>query len=138
MSSLKKLSAKRLNQMLMETKAEVKRRENIDKAHKDVKVVLKKYNITIDDIIISFRSKNSIAKQSVNKKAPSTKSQNKTSSVKGPNKNDRRTTVAAKYHNPATGDKWSGRGRTPLWVTKLCTDEAIDLENFKADPRFQI
>ena len=25
--------------------------------------------------------------------------------------------VAAKYHNPATGDSWSGRGLKPQWLT---------------------
>jgi DNA-binding protein H-NS len=25
--------------------------------------------------------------------------------------------VAAKYHNPATGDSWSGRGLKPKWLT---------------------
>jgi DNA-binding protein H-NS len=25
--------------------------------------------------------------------------------------------VAAKYHNPATGDTWSGRGLKPKWLT---------------------
>ena len=25
--------------------------------------------------------------------------------------------VAAKYHNPATGDTWSGRGLKPRWLT---------------------
>lgn len=27
-----------------------------------------------------------------------------------------RTPVAAKYRNPATGQTWSGRGRTPTWM----------------------
>jgi len=27
-----------------------------------------------------------------------------------------RTPVAAKYRNPATGESWSGRGRSPRWL----------------------
>lgn len=26
--------------------------------------------------------------------------------------------VAPKYRNPSTGETWSGRGRTPVWMTK--------------------
>jgi len=46
--------------------------------------------------------------------------------------------VAAKYYNPATGDKWSGRGRAPVWLTSLCATEAINIKQFKADLRFRI
>lgn len=34
----------------------------------------------------------------------------------GPRKGKTRGTVAAKYHNPATGESWSGRGRSPKWL----------------------
>jgi len=29
-----------------------------------------------------------------------------------------RAAVAAKYRNPATGESWSGRGRTPKWLAE--------------------
>ena len=32
---------------------------------------------------------------------------------------DKRAAVAAKYKNPNTNEKWSGRGRTPSWVVKF-------------------
>lgn len=143
MSSLKQLSANQLSKMLTETQAELKRRENIDKARKDIQAVLKKYKITIDDLDLGTSSKISASKKaatkkSIEKKAPTKKAGAKKRAVKTPRKNDQRAAVAAKYHNPATGDKWSGRGRAPVWVTSLCTAEAIDIEQFKADPRFRI
>lgn len=30
---------------------------------------------------------------------------------------DKRTTVAAKYRDPASGKTWTGRGKTPTWLT---------------------
>lgn len=143
MSSLKQLSANQLSKMLTETQAELKRRENIDKARKDIQAVLKKYKITIDDLDLGTSSKISAskkaaAKKSTEKKAATKKAGAKKRAVKTPRKNDQRAAVAAKYHNPATGDKWSGRGRAPVWVTSLCTAEAIDIEQFKADLRFRI
>ena len=143
MSSLQQLSADQLSKMLTETQAELKRRENIDKARKDIQAVLKKYKITIDDLDLGVSSKKSTskktaAKKSTEKKAATKKAGSKKRAAKTPRKNDQRAAVAAKYHNPATGDKWSGRGRAPVWVTSLCTAEAIDIEQVKADPRFRI
>lgn len=34
----------------------------------------------------------------------------------GVKKTKARGTVAAKYRNPATGESWSGRGRSPKWL----------------------
>ena len=133
MSSLKELSVNQLSEMLTKTQAELKRRENIDKARKDIQALLKKYKITIDDLELDISSKKSTSKKVVTKKVGSKKR-----SAKTPRNNDQRAAVAAKYHNPATGDKWSGRGRAPVWVTSLCTADAIDIEQFKADPRFLI
>ena len=143
MSSLKQLTANQLSKMLTETQAELKRRENIDKARKDIKAILRKYKITIDDLDLGVSAKKPVgkkaaAKKSTEKKATAKKAGTKERAVKTPRKNDQRAKVAAKYHNPATSDKWSGRGRAPSWVISLCTDEAIDITQFKADPRFRI
>ena len=129
--------------MLTETQAELKRRENIDKARKDIKAVLKKYKITIDDLDFGVSAKKPVgkkaaAKKSTEKKAATKKAGSKKRAAKTPRKNDQRAAVVAKHHNPATGDKWSGRGRAPLWVTSICATEAIDIEQFKADLRFRI
>ena len=143
MSSIKQLTANQLSKMLTETQAELKRRENIDKARKDIKAVLKKYKITIDDLDFGVSAKKPVgkkaaAKKSTEKKAATKKARTKERAAKTSRKNDQRAKVAAKYHNPATSDKWSGRGRAPSWVISLCTDEAIDIKQFKANPRFRI
>ena len=143
MSSIKQLTANQLSKMLTETQAELKRRENIDKARKAIQAVLKKYKITIDDLNlgVSYKKpvrKKAAAKKGTEKKAPAKKAAAKKRAAKASRKNDQRAAVAAKYHNPATGDKWSGRGRAPLWVTEVCTAETIDIEQFKGDPRFRI
>ena len=145
MSSLKQLSAHQLNKMLIDTRDELKRRENIDNALKEIHAVLKKYNITIDDIDLRKSNKKSASKKATTKKSAAKKAGTekagagtKKHTAKTLRKRDQRADVAAKYHNPTTGDKWSGRGRAPVWVSSLCTAEAINIEQFKADPRFRI
>ena len=148
MSSLKQLSANQLSKMLNETQAELKRRENINKAHKEIQNVMKKYKITISDLDLGDSSKKSdrkkvsakkvSAKKASAKKASAKKAGIKKGTAKASYKDDQRAVVAAKYHNAATGDKWSGRGRTPVWVTNLCAAESIGVKQFKADPRFRI
>ena len=143
MQSLKQMSSNRLNKMLAETQAELKRRENIDKAREELKAVLKKYNITIEDIdfgnnIRRQKQKRRATKISPEKKDAVKKATVKKQAVKAARKTDKRTTVAAKHHNPETGDTWSGRGRPPVWVTNLCAAEAINIVQFKAESRFRI
>lgn len=36
--------------------------------------------------------------------------------ISGARKTSGRSTVAAKYRNPATGDTWTGRGKSPRWI----------------------
>ena len=143
MSSLKQLSANQLNKMLNETRAELERRENILKARNDIQAVLQKYNLTIHDLelVTSSRkpaNKKAATKTSVEKKASAKKQGTKKRAGNAVPKKDQRSTVSAKYHDAATGDKWSGRGRAPAWVTNLCTAENIAIEQFKADPRFRV
>jgi DNA-binding protein H-NS len=38
--------------------------------------------------------------------------------LKGAKGKSTRAGVAAKYHNPATGESWSGRGRSPKWLVE--------------------
>ena len=77
MSSLKQLSANQLSKMLTETQAELKRRENIDKARKDIQAVLKKYKITIDDLDLGVSSKKSTSKKTAAKKSTEKKAATK-------------------------------------------------------------
>ena len=47
-----------------------------------------------------------------------------------------RTDVAAKYQNPASGDLWSGRGRSPRWVVAIMEERGITIKDFKQMSEF--
>jgi len=66
--------------------AEVARRAEIASVVAEIQARMKEFGITLEDL------------KSGSKKAKA------------------RTAVAAKYRNPATGESWSGRGRTPKWL----------------------
>jgi DNA-binding protein H-NS len=51
---------------------------------------------------------------------------------------NKRSQVASKYKNPASNDKWTGRGRAPRWVAAILSEQGLTIEAFKADPRFKI
>ena len=69
--------------------AEVARRAEIASVVAEIQARMKEFGITLDDL-----------KGGAKKKAKA------------------RTAVAAKYRNPATGESWSGRGRTPKWLAE--------------------
>ncbi len=123
MASLKNLTGGQLDEMLANTKAEIKRRESIKSATAEIYAVLKKYKITMQDI-----SMQNFARK------PARKNTKKIKSRTG--KIDKRAQVRAKYSSPNGADSWSGRGRAPSWVLALCQKEGIDLATFKTDKRF--
>ena len=123
MATLKNLTGGQLEKMLVNTKAEIKRREHILVATAEIRAVLKKYKLTMQDIDL----------QAFNKKAAG-----KTARTGGAQSGgrDNRKRVKAKYANPNGADTWSGRGRAPIWVLELCQKEGIELAAFKKDSRF--
>lgn len=46
--------------------------------------------------------------------------------------------VAAKYKNQATGETWSGRGRSPRWVTVILQEREWTIDEFKRSDEFLI
>lgn len=66
--------------------AEAARRAEIASVIAEIQARMKEYGITLDDV------------------------------KGGATKTKARTAVAAKYRNPATGETWSGRGRSPKWL----------------------
>jgi DNA-binding protein H-NS len=46
--------------------------------------------------------------------------------------------IAAKYKNPASNETWTGRGRSPKWVTAILAQESMSIEQFKASDRYKI
>ena len=129
MTSYKNLTLNQLTKMLSETQAELKRRDSLAKAQKEIEAVLKKYDLIMDDL--NPRDKN--VKISI-KKAVSKNTTSKSTA----SKKDKRAVVSAKYKNPTSNDTWSGRGRAPSWVASICNIEKISIEKFKADQRFQV
>jgi len=124
MTTLKKLSAARLNKIIVETQAELTRRKNIDAATVEIRSILKKYKVNFQDIDLSTATKTG-GKRSIKKRAKATKSR------------DQRSTVEAKYKDPNSAATWTGRGRTPVWVQDICQNEGIDIDGFKKDDRFR-
>ena len=123
MSSLKNLTRGQLAKMLVNAEAEIKRRENTKEATAEIQAVLNKHNLTIQDIDLSALNKR-IARNTKNTKKAQSRAL------------DKRKRVKVKYANPKGTEVWSGRGRAPAWVVKLCQEEGIDLAAFKKDGRF--
>jgi DNA-binding protein H-NS len=90
MSSLATLIAQReaLDKQIAET-----RKQEISDAIKQVKALVAEYGLSASDV---FPSSNGVKAM----KAAATG----------------RGKVAPKYRDPATGNTWTGRGRTPLWL----------------------
>lgn len=68
--------------------AETARRAEIASVVAEIQAKMKEYGISLDDL------------------------------KGGARKTKARTAVAAKYRNPATGETWSGRGRSPKWLVE--------------------
>lgn len=136
MANIPKMTNSELERVLSEAKDELARRGNMGKALADIKKILTKYKLRAEDI--DWRQLNKMTKTG-NKKKFSGKS-NAAVRIKANErlKPDQRSSVAPKYLNPYGEEKWTGRGRTPGWVTNICEQENIDIENFKLDPRFKI
>ena len=123
MASLKNLTGGQLEKILANTKAEIKRREHIQAAIAEIRVILKKYKISMRDIDLrAFNQKTAVKTTRTGKVQVEAR--------------DNRKRVKAKYANPKGTETWSGRGRAPAWVLKMCQKEEIELGAFKKDSRF--
>ena len=141
MKSIQKFSEKQLKKILADAQLEIKRREDINKAHDEVLAVLKKYKITIDDIVLTSAAKNVPSNKPRAKKRSSGNPKLRAipaRKLKSGYKKDKRSVVTAKYRDPKTGQEWSGRGRSPSWVVSICEAESISIASFKADQRYLI
>jgi DNA-binding protein H-NS len=126
MTNLSKLTKTQLGKILADTQSELKRRDGIASAEKEIRAILKKYSITLNDIDLGALKSGTRAGRSPN------------SSKGGGRKKDQRASVAAKFKNPNSADTWTGRGRAPKWVANLCDSEGITVDAFKQDARFLI
>ena len=130
MSKLSKLTKTQLNKMLLDTQAELHRRDGVVKAEKEISAILKKYSITIGDIdLAALRAS---AEGSRKGKAGERKR------AGGAGGKDNRASVAAKFKSVDGSETWTGRGRAPKWVVSQCESEGMSVEAFKEDARFII
>ena len=132
MVNISKMKSSELEKILAEAKDELTRRDSMIKALADIKKTLKRYKLRAEDFNWTELNKSTTTadkKESIAKLNPAFKKRTKL---------DQRSSVAPKYLNPKSKEKWTGRGRAPSWVVKICNQENIDLTEFKLDPRFKI
>ena len=117
---LNQLNAKQLKQVIAKANSALNRRQKFEKAMIEIMRVSKKYNLSKNELkalLDSLQSTNA---------APSKKSKSA------------RPKVKPKYQSQDGVNKWTGRGRTPVWVVELCRSKGLTVENFKSDRRFLI
>ena len=126
MIKLSKLTESQLKKIIQETQAELARRVAISKASQDVAKILKKHNLTSEDISLQKLVSDG-----------STKARKRVNS-KPSNQKVTRSKVVPKFKSLDAVQKWTGRGKAPRWVVALCESENLTIEDFKKDPRFKI
>ncbi|MBJ7380308.1 MAG: H-NS histone family protein [Polynucleobacter sp.] len=110
MSSYKELLAQRekldnqIQALMLREKA-----EGITKA----KSIIQQYDLSVADV---FGSKASKGKRGRPAKSLGKKGRPSKKAGLGRGKSGPRGKVAAKYLNPSTGEKWTGRGIAPKWI----------------------
>ena len=124
MKNLKRLSKEQINKIISESQTELNRRKNIDAATLEIRSVLERHNIAFEDIDVKKIMDKSLTVRS-----------NKKTKIAKPT--DQRRSVKAKYRDPNGKATWTGRGRSPGWVTNICQKEGIDIKTFKNDDRFK-
>ena len=132
MSTLKDLSDAELAEVFKTTEAEVARRHKIQSAISEISEILEKYDIELSDIVVANQSRTAgkrTRRKSAGEKIAAEK--NVSPRTKKSN-NDRRSKVKPKYYDPSSKLTWSGRGRSPSWVTNICKRENLSLEEFKS------
>ena len=138
MKDFKTMSESELAKTLNSAQAELQWRENAKRAFDDIVAVAKKYGFTKADLPSLISSQRGTKPRGSKKRQglPVATEGNKIY-VKAP-KTKTRKPVKAKYFGRQEGQKWTGRGRAPGWVTEICELENISLEEFKFDARFKV
>jgi DNA-binding protein H-NS len=90
--------------------------------------VLSKHKVTKAELAILSDTLKSGSKVSISK-GVSKVSESKVRSV---------AKVPPKYKSPAGLEIWTGRGRSPNWVTHLCGTEVISVEEFKQNSKYAV
>ena len=120
MIKLEKLETKELNLVIKDAQNELAKRQRLAQAKSEIKKIIREYQISDNDIKDLLVKTNKVKPS--NRPVPAGKTKR----------------VKPVYQNPEGIDKWSGRGRSPLWVKSICNSKSISIDAFKADPRFRI
>ena len=132
---LENLSDKDLAEFASNIEIENKRRASRKAAATAILIVLKKHGLSIDDLPrLAFENQPALKKRGrqITKKKATARAK-----TKNAKKTDKRTKVAYKYRNSEGPEKWSGRGRTPKWVSAILENKRISISQFKDDSRFK-
>jgi DNA-binding protein H-NS len=115
-----KLSDLEILSLIERAKAEVVRRKETGKERlrAEIEAKLKSAGLDLGDLFESESKR--------------TRGSNKAKSEDG------QSAVAAKYKNHVTGEAWSGRGRSPKWVTAVMQEREWTVEEFKRSDEFLI
>ena len=127
MRNLKKMSVKEIENLAAAAKAEIsarmaKNNNKIAKVRQQVERRLAKVGLNISDLYPSHATR---------KKSGGTARKSKV-------QNKKRSTVKPKYKDTTGQNKWTGRGRSPVWVREICEREGIDVRQFKALDEYRI
>ncbi len=140
MKSLKTMTNVQLSSVVAAAKAEIEYRAAIKKAATEVKAVLNKYNVKLEDLIsegpLAIKAKGGAKKQKRKTRNTPVKQSKPLKPKAKLKEQDRRAVVKPKYKNPLSSQSWSGRGRAPQWVLEICEAEKMNILEFKTDKRF--
>ena len=109
----KKLSVSELQALIRNAKSEIeKRQKRLDRVKSKVDTILKNEGVTLDDLYAThIPSKRPVGARKKRKVKPVYKS--------GKN-------------------LWTGRGRAPGWVVKICEQDGVDVTKFKTLSQYKI
>jgi len=113
---LKTLSPSQLQALIQDANARLAgaRKDQIRDARAQIESILKKSDLTIDDVYPTRAGRKAKAGKAGD-------------SRKGTKKG---TKVAPKYRNPENGHTWTGRGRQPLWLADALKKRGASIEQF--------
>lgn len=121
MNLIKKAPTKQLEKIRALTEEELKYRSKLSHAQRDIQNILKKHNLTIQQL-------------EMNQQVESSKSKRRR--VKP--KNIKTKKVQPKYQDLEGMNFWTGRGLTPNWVRQICLEKKMSLEEFKANKDYRV
>lgn len=114
MNAVKKLSGKDLTKLIDQASKELAQRKRMEVLRKVIQRLIAKHKVTkteLSSLVEMIRSEARISKKAQARAA-----------VK----------VPAKFKNPNGEETWTGRGRAPNWVSKICEATGLTVSEFKA------